>query len=167
MKLLPLIALLSIGSASAVAQGVSVQQTIDEQVWKPFIQAYNNLDSEAFLALHTDDVIRVIRDGNQIKQGERYRADIRLQSERQRQRKTWQTIELRFTERFADGSLAFDAGYYKVVNRYSETEEYTFYGRFNVILRSENGRWKILMDSDTNDDGKISEADFLKGKAIE
>jgi hypothetical protein len=36
-----------------------------------------------------------------------------------------------------------------------------------VALRKENGTWKILVDSDTNEGGTITDEMFLKAKPLE
>src|SRR5262245_28289675 len=48
------------------SQADGLQKEINEQVWKPFIKAFNNDDNEAFKNVHSKDVIRVIRDDNRI-----------------------------------------------------------------------------------------------------
>lgn len=48
------------------SQTDNLQQEINEQVWKPFIKAFNNNDNEAFKAVHSKEVIRVIRDDNRL-----------------------------------------------------------------------------------------------------
>lgn len=151
----------------AIAQVGQVQQEINRQVWKPFQQSYAQLDPAAFMNLHTGDVIRIIRDNDKILKGQAYAQQVQDNTSAARQRGASRSIDFRFTERFAQGDHAYEAGYYKVVSSYNEGEQYTFYGQFDVILRRENDRWKIMVDADTSKNGSLTEADFLKGEPME
>ena len=42
-----------------------------------------------------------------------------------------------------------------------------FYGEFHVTLKKESGQWKIVVDSDTNKEGTITEAMFQAAKPLE
>lgn len=150
-----------------IAQVGPVQKEINQQVWKPFQQSYIQLDPNAFMNLHTDDVIRIIRDNDKILKGQAYAQQVQENSNAARQRGARRSIDFRFTERFAQGDHAYETGFYKVVSSYGEGEQYTFYGQFDVILRRENGRWKIMVDADTSKNGTLTEADFLKGEPME
>ena len=67
MKPLITALLICIGSFhEAHAQNGSLQKEINEQVWKPFILAFNNDDDAGFKAVHSKEVIRVERDANHI-----------------------------------------------------------------------------------------------------
>jgi hypothetical protein len=69
-------------------------------------------------------------------------------------------IELRFTQRIAGEGSAFEVGYYKV----TMNDTQTLYGKFHVLLRTEGGRWKIVMDADANE--KAMESTFQSGKPL-
>jgi hypothetical protein len=81
--------------------------------------------------------------------------------------KDWKrNIELRFLQRIASGDKAFEVGYYKTSNINTATgEKRTGYGKFHVLLRKENGIWKILMDADANE--KTDETVFMTGSPME
>lgn len=57
----------------AHAQQAAELCEIEKQVWIPYIKAYNEFDTKAFMALHTIDVIRVKRESSQIMVGTAYR----------------------------------------------------------------------------------------------
>lgn len=154
-------------STLSIAQPDAVQRQINEQLWKPFSATYAALDAPGFSALHTPDVVRIIRDAGTILTGAGYRTAIAENFNESRTRNLRRSIEFRFTERFVDGDIAFESGYYKIISRYGEQEEYTFYGQFDVVLRQENGRWKIAVDTDTSKRGALSEADFQQGRPME
>ena len=41
------------------------------------------------------------------------------------------------------------------------------YGKFHVVLRKENGVWKILTDYDSSEGGKVGEADYKAAHAVD
>ena len=81
--------------------------------------------------------------------------------------KDWKRdIELRFQQRIASADKAFEVGYYKTSSTNAVTgERRTSYGKFHVLLRKENGAWKILLDADANE--KTDETVFLKAVPME
>ena len=147
------------------AQTDSLQKEINEQVWKPFIQAFNNSDNEAFSAVHSKDVTRVLQDNNQLMGYDQYFR--KIPDSTKAKWSAWKkNIELRFLQRIASNGKAFEVGYYKSTSTNTQTgEKRTGYGKFHVLLRKENGAWKILMDADANE--KTDEAIFLTAKPME
>jgi len=147
------------------SQSNSFQKEINEQVWKPFIKAFITDDNEAFRAVHSKEVTRVIQDDNQIMGYNEYFKKI-PDSIRAKWKDWKKNIELRFLQRIASADKAFEVGYYKSSSTNAVTgEKRTGYGKFHVLLRKETGTWKILMDADANE--KIDEAVFLKAKPME
>ncbi len=154
------------GPPSVTAQD-QLQAEIDEQVWLPFVKAYNNFNTEAFMSIHTDDLLRVIRDNNTILKAEEYSANVQKNNERSKKMNRQVDISFSFLERMAIEDTAFEVGYYKVVTKDKEGAERNYYGKFHVILKKVDGRWKIAVDSDTSMNNSITEEDFLKGKILE
>jgi hypothetical protein len=76
------------------------------------------------------------------------------------------TFELRFTERIASGGQAYEVGYFKN-EAITGDEKRVSYGMFHVTLRKENGTWKILVDSDSNEGRTITEEKFQAAKPLE
>lgn len=132
-------------STIGVAQSDSLQQQINEQVWKPFIQSYNSFDTDGYMAVHSKELTRVLQDDNRVWNYTQYLESIKRGNDYGRLKNDKRKIELRFTQRIAGAGRAFEVGYYKVVVNDSQM----FYGKFHVLMRVENGRWKILMDADT------------------
>lgn len=142
------------------------QKEINEQVWKPFIENFNNRNAAGFLAVHSKDVVRSPRDSQTIFGWDAY---LKQQSEGDKrgiEMKRQHTLELRFTERIAENDLAIDVGIYKTTSIDSKGQSRSFFGRFHVVLRKENNVWKILVDSDSSEGGTIGEKDFLAAKAF-
>jgi ketosteroid isomerase-like protein len=147
------------------AQSQAIVMEINNQVWKPFIQSFNTGDDEAFKAVHSKDVVRVIRDEKTIYGYDRY-----FQKVPDSIKAKWsdwkKNIELRFTQRIAEGDKAFEEGYYKSTSTNQKTGEVRKgIGKFHVLLRRENGIWKIVMDADTSEGA--SEELFNKAKPLE
>jgi ketosteroid isomerase-like protein len=148
-----LIALLFIGSA-AFAQ--TAQREIDEQVWKSFIKGFNENNAELFMSVHSKDLVRSPRDAKKVLNWDQYNQQTAKQT-------GVHNIELRFTERVNNETQAIDVGIYKT----SYPNHPPYYGRFHVVLRKENGVWKILVDTDSNEGNTIGEAQFLAAKPME
>lgn len=165
MKTLSIFLATSLIAVGALSQVDSLQQQINRQVWKPFIQSFNHRDDEGFAAVHSKDVVRVIQDANQIQGFDQYFK--KVPDSIQAMWKKWnRKIELRFIQRIASNGKAFEVGYYKTTNTNTQTGEIrSGYGKFHVLLRKENGVWKILMDADAGE--KTDETVFLTGKPIE
>lgn len=149
----------------AFPQTDSLQKEINKQVWRPFIKSFNSGDNEAFSAVHSKDVIRVIQDDNQVMGYDQYFQKI-PDSIKTKWRDWKKNIELRFLQRIASKDKAFEVGYYKTTSTNTVTgENRTGFGKFHVLLRKENGVWKILMDADAHEE--TNEAVFLTGKPME
>ncbi len=157
--------------SASIAFGQHDQKEINDQVWKPFTQALLDRDAKTFISVHSADVIRVERNGKKIIGMEAYKKNMeeswpaRKSSNAANQVK--QTFELRFTERISNGTLAYEVGYFKNEAIYPSGEKRSSYGEFHVTLRKENGFWKILVDSDSNKGGTITEAMFQAASSME
>lgn len=141
--------------------GQNMQQEINEQVWKPFIQTFNDRDTKGFMALHSKDAVRSPRDAKAVWDWDEYykhqeRGDLREKSSGHKRQ-----LELRFSERIGGNGMAIDVGIYKTTSIAPDGIAKSFYGRFHVVLRKEGGIWKILVDTDSSEGGSISEKDFL------
>ena len=143
------------------------QNLIDRQVWIPFTESYSNFDAEKFIDVHAENMIRVNRDGEEIKTIAEYAENVRnrwpAQIEKGRKRK----LELRFSQRIATETDAFEVGIYKVSYPNEDGSETNHYGRFHVVLKKTDGIWKITVDADSNYGKTISEKDFLNAVPIE
>lgn len=145
------------------AQKDSIQRVINKEVWVPFIKAFNEGDTEAFLAVHSRDVSRVL--DHTIWDYNEYAKHTRDGNVSMKKQKRTQQLELRFTRRVANGNRAYDVGYYKGTSTGADGKPRSYYGKFTVLLRKEEGAWKILMDQDSPEDA--SEATFRKAAPME
>jgi ketosteroid isomerase-like protein len=147
------------------AQSDSLQKQINSDVWTPFINAFNNQDTDGFMSVHSKELTRVIQDNNMIFGYQRYYEQNKSSDQRSKQNKTKRNIELRFIQRIAGNDRAFEIGYFKGTVTPENGSPGTFYGKFHVLMRKENGKWKILMDADANE--KTDEAIFMSAKPME
>ena len=154
-----------LGFGFCSSQTGSFQKEIDEQVWKPFIKTFNNDDHEDFKKVHSRELIRVMSDDNQVLGYQDYLRPVD-DSTKAKWGKWSHHIELRFLQRIASDGKAFETGYYKTtaVNA-DKGEQRVSYGKFHVLLRKEQGEWKILMDQDAKEDA--DESKFLQAAPIE
>jgi hypothetical protein len=143
------------------------QQAINNDVWKPFIKSFNEFDTDAFLAVHSHDLVRSARDAKTILNWQNYYNEQKANNAKSKASGIRRTIELRFTERIASQDQAIDVGIYKTTAINSKGESSSFYGRFHVALRKENGIWKILVDTDSSEGGTVTETDFIKAQPLE
>ncbi|HEX5155553.1 MAG TPA: hypothetical protein VFW07_29125 [Parafilimonas sp.] len=147
------------------SQSDSLQHQIDEQVWKPFIESFNNDDNTGFRKVHSLDLIRVVQDNNQVLGYDEYLKPVD-DSIKAKWGEWKHHIELRFIQRIALNGKAFDVGYYKTTStNISAGETRVSFGKFHVLLRTENGVWKILMDQDAKEDA--DEKKFSAAQAME
>lgn len=142
------------------------QKEINDQVWKPFISTFSNLDAKGFLAVHSKDVVRSSRDAKQILTWSEY---LELQEKTNKRIVTdglSMTLDLHFTERIATSDRAIDVGIYKTTMTDKAGKSQSYYGRFHVVLRKENGVWKILVDTDSSEGDTIDAEDFNAAKPM-
>lgn len=155
--------------ANAFAQ--TPQQEINEQVWKPFTKAIMNQDVATFASLHSNDLVRAERNSGKVLNLAEYQKNMETGwpgwKESLAKNKIKYTFELRFTERISNGNLAYEVGYFKNESVSETGEKRIGYGQFHVTLRKENGTWKILVDSDSNLGGTITEEMFQAAKPLE
>ncbi len=152
-------------SVTSPAQSNNHQADINAQVWKPFIKFFSSRDQKGLASVHSKDVARVVQDDGRILNASEY---FKEPSDAQKARNTDRTlaIELRFIQRIASDDKAFEVGYYKTTTTDIKTgASRSNYGKFHVLLRKEDGKWKILMDADANDN--TNEAVFLTGEPLQ
>src|SRR5690349_17577674 len=91
----------------------STQQEINKQVWKPFLKAFNDNDTKAFMDVHSKDVVRSSRDAKEVLNWTQYFSQQERGDNADKAAKRKRTLELRFTERLANDDQAIDVGIYK------------------------------------------------------
>jgi ketosteroid isomerase-like protein len=157
--------LLFIVSITSFSQ--DVQKEINEQVWRPFIKNFNEGNTAGFMAVHSKDVVRSPRDQKAIWNWEEYNQQQAQGDAEDKKENRKRTLELRFTERIANGDLAFHVGIYKTTYVFPDGKTQSYFGRFHVVLRKEKNVWKILVDTDSTEDHTIEEKDYLAATPLE
>jgi ketosteroid isomerase-like protein len=157
--------LLLLISSSLFAQ--DTQKEINEQVWKPFIKGLSGGDAELFMSVHSKDLVRSGRDSKKVLNWDDYYTNTKASNEWGRENKVRLEIELHFTERISNANQAIDVGIYKTTSFAADGKQHSGYGRFHVVHRKENGTWKILVDTDSNEGNTIGESQFLAAKPME
>jgi hypothetical protein len=165
-NLLPILVLVS-----NICFGQNAEKEINEQVWKPFTKAIMTHDVGLFISLHSTDLLRAERDAKRVLNYEQYKTGMEQGwpqwKESNKKNNIQYTFELRFLERISNENQAFEVGYFKNESVNSTGEKRIGYGQFHVALRKENGIWKILVDSDSNNGKTITEEMFLAAKPME
>ena len=151
----------------SVHAGQSIQIAINDQVWKPFIQAYNSRDTDGFLAVHSKEVVRSPRDAKLVLDWNEYYEQQKRGDDAGKTSENRRRLELRFTERIASATQAMEVGIYKVTVTDRNGNNRSFYGRFHVALRKENDVWKILVDTDSSEGNSIGEHEFTQASVME
>ena len=126
---------------------MAIQREIDDQVWTPFKKAYKNFDAILMNDLHTDDFIRA--NSWRITVGDEYKKQNAKRYQESRERGDQRSIDFVFDSRKATDDLAVETGFY-IVTSVRDGVSNDYYGYFNVILRKEEGTWKIAYDWDTD-----------------
>ena len=138
-----------------------ITMEIDQQIWYPFIHAFNAFDAEAFNALHTPDVLRGGPWG--LRPGDAYLQGNLVEFARNKQAGDTRQIAFTFEYRVHTPEIAYEVGYYRVKRTRGE-DNHTFYGQFHVVLKNVNGVWKLAQDWDASElaGEPVSESHFLK-----
>ncbi|PWI29116.1 hypothetical protein DI383_13270 [Flavobacteriaceae bacterium LYZ1037] len=137
---------------------------IDNQIWLPFTKAFETFDYSLFASIHSIDLVRINADNNQIQNKISY---INNYKERWKFKDREQTITFRFFERLNNENTASEHGIYKLTINPETDQEQSYYGQFHVILRNENGQWKIMVDYDSSENKTIDASRFNQAFAID
>ena len=143
------------------------QKEINDQVWKPFKATFGEYNTTGFMAVHSKDLLRSPRDSKTVQSYEQYRSNNEKWNQQDKENKVVRSIDLRFLERMATATQGYEVGIYKVTVTRPDENPQSYYGKFHVALRKENGTWKILVDSDSSEGGTINESAFLQATAME
>ena len=123
-------------------------QTIDHQVWKPFIESWKLMDAKRQVSLYTQDVVRVSEKFNSLENGPKYLSNLKSMMQNMSTKGITSEIKLFFNSRLHRETHAWDSGVYKAVMNHPQKGKMTQYAEFSVLLKREDGKWKIALDSD-------------------
>jgi hypothetical protein len=146
-------------------QKITEWKRINEQVWKPFSEAFSTNDAEKYLALHTADLLRV--SGGAILTKKQYTAEQRRYFAWRKEKNIAIEIGFRLTERIFTRSHASERGIFCTISNKGTDKEQCYYGKFHVLFRKEQGTWKITMDYDSDEKGTINAKSFEEAFALD
>lgn len=151
----------STGFLSAQDSTIARLQAINRDIWAPFAEAYANGNAEQYIALHSKDFIRG-SGGMQARVSSlnEYAAQTRAGFKRNKEKGIKAQIHFAFLERIAGATFASERGIYHYYSDDGKKGSVNVYGKFHVVERLENGRWKILFDYDSDEGGTIDKNDF-------
>lgn len=139
---------------------VALLGELNKDVWGPFRSAYRSYDTESYLGLHTESLIRVGGPRREVQTYAQVVSETGPWFSDARRRGLALSIEFRFVERLAAGGLASERGVYRI-----GVGDDVIYGRFHTFCRQIDGVWKIAVDYDTADGA--DEAAFAAATPVE
>lgn len=139
----------------------TIQNEIDQTVWKPFQKAFETLDAKALNSIYAEKTLRVTPQGIDTK--EAYKS---LNVERFKASKVGNVsikLDFWFDSRFTNEDTSYEVGFYRIAATINEQTNNS-YGQFHIVIKKINGTWKITQDWDTTTiNGHIIEkTDFEK-----
>jgi ketosteroid isomerase-like protein len=168
-----LLCLALLAPAPSIAQGrpapkptdPELLRELDRDVWRPFAAAFAAGRADDYLALHSRSFIRAMGDAKRVEPVEAWMKGTRGMFKSFADRGTHASIAFRFLERLANAEAASERGVFQFTMTDAQGKSRVTYGRFHVISRKEEGRWKILVDYDSSEGGTIDQASFLAAHA--
>lgn len=139
---------------------------LNRDIWIPFSESYAAGDADRYIALHSQDFVRVSKSGEHATDLHGYAKSVLRSFNRNAISGGRTTIEFRFVERFASDMSASERGIYKYTFFPPSGSPTSGYGKFHVVSRKENGVWKIFMDYDSDEGGTIDAVDFESAYAV-
>jgi ketosteroid isomerase-like protein len=140
---------------------------INRDVWIPFSSAYADGDAEAFIALHSPDVIRVEGNGGWIGGFEEYAGRLREWFQWVAVQDGSLDIRFRFLERHTGEDTSSERGLYRLSLAYPDADVRLWYGTFHTVCRKRKGVWRIALDYDSDEGGTITEEIFGGGRELD
>jgi hypothetical protein len=160
------VTLVAAPAAGQVSPPTDVAAAIDAQVWRPLLAASDGFDADAFLAVQSPDLVRIAEDRDEIYGFERYARETRAGFPRARARGIRRRSEARFLSRSHGDALARDVGIFRSEVTLPDGTVRVSYTWFEMILRQEGGRWRILVDRDSARGGTLTEQDYAKATPL-
>lgn len=166
LSLLPLSLVYAQGQEEGDSKARLLQE-LNRDIWIPFSEAYASHDAEKYLRLHSRDLIRGEGDRKRVLNLAQYSENIRRFFKENKDGGGKIEIQFRFLERIVGDQSASERGIYRLTGTPLKGPARTFYGKFHVFSRKENGVWKILIDYDSNEGKTIDEKAFQAGAALD
>jgi len=165
MKHIYLLLLLTAFQTNAQKPIKTIQKEIDQTVWKPFQEAFENLDAAALNATYAPKVLRVTPQGIDTRNAFKKANLDRFASNKKNKVKI--TLDFWFDSRKTNETTSYEVGFYRIGFTKENSTEYS-YGQFHIVLQKIDTRWKITQDWDTTSiaGDPITAIHFNKKQAI-
>ena len=150
-------------SAQSVAE---IQKEIDAQVWRPFQEAFQELDGQALNDTYAAQVLRVTPGGidteNSFKQ-----ANLKRFTQNKADGISIR-LDFWFDSRHTNITTSYEVGFYRIGATNAAGETSYNYGQFHIVLEKIEGIWKITQDWDTTtiNGHAIGSEDFAKNPSV-
>ncbi|PKV52079.1 uncharacterized protein DUF4440 [Aquimarina sp. MAR_2010_214] len=159
-KVIPvaLIAFLSFIQVAVAQEEDAIHEKINADMYGNFSKAFETLDYDLFASIHSKEMIRISGNGGKIE-----KANVYLKGYQKRwsvPSKKSAPIDFRLFERIYSDSLVSDRGIYRVTYINDNNQTKYSYGQFHVVLKMEDGDWKIWMDYDSNENKSINKDNY-------
>ena len=143
-----------------------IQTEIDQNVWKPFKNAFETLDGEALNATYADAVLRVTPDG--IDTENTFKSKNLERFKKSKKDAVSISLDFWFDSRHTNASTSYEVGFYRIGFTDKEGNTNFSHGQFHIVVKKIDGQWKITQDWDTSkiNGQSITETDFAKQKPL-
>lgn len=143
-----------------------IQNTIDQEVWKPFTAAFETLDGKALNATYADNVLRVTPNGIDTKNA--FKAANLARFKQNKADGVSIALDFWFDDRDTNEDTSYEVGFYRIGFTNKDGETNYSYGQFHIVLKKINGVWKITQDWDTTkiNGVLITKEHFAKQQAL-
>ena len=138
----------------------AILKAVDTDVWIPFSKAYSDMKADPYIALHSKSLIRIMGDVRYVEPYGDFVKNMNTMFDNLSKQKAKISIEFRFTERIVNADTASERGFYEFTITDAAGRKTKIYSRFHTFLKKEGGKWKIVMDYDSNERGTVNEAAF-------
>ncbi|TAI48909.1 YybH family protein [Flagellimonas allohymeniacidonis] len=159
---------ISFGQRQKTEVPEALLEAIKTDVWTPFMEAYDELDPQKLKSFHSDDIIRISINQNDIRSGQTYLESFGgfLVGVKERGAKVRIAFAILSTAIDSSGEMAYQTGYYRFSSKRAGESDFVHrgYGYFNVGLKKVDGQWKIWLDSDKRAD--ITDEDFANHELV-
>lgn len=166
MRKFSLLILLLSFTFSLAQDAETVQKEINQNLWKPFKAAFETIDGPALNALYGKQVLRITPNGIDTKN--KFKEDNLKRFEKNRKTKTNIQLDFWFDSRHTNFDTSYEVGFYRMKLKNLDNVN-TIYGQFHIVLKKEDGVWKITQDWDTAtiNGNPITASDFEKQEPLQ
>ncbi|MEM7486169.1 MAG: hypothetical protein AAF348_13260 [Bacteroidota bacterium] len=143
-------------------------ESIKAEIWIPFMESYAYLDSDKLKSIHSDEIVRITLDQDNIQTGQDYLTNFGRYIDNMKQQGGGLGIAFVILSTAVNETqdIAYQTGYYRFSSKQKGEKDLSIrgYGEFNVAIKKEEGSWKLVLDSDKR--VQLSHDEFNSQKII-